>query len=404
MRALLNPREKREKKGKKRNILSIEREGSSEKKREKERERERERLRALVYREYQRSLLGILINTRTQRTTKKMKFGHQLASVVNNTAEDIRDKFLQYKALKKTLKSIPSGNDNPEIEKEFIRLLQHEVMKFNEFFINKEEELVMKESRMNVMFSEIVGEDKLFVYENANDGDKTNISADRATLNEKNEGHAPSSYQHQHQQMANATTVEANNLETEADLCVQLANFHGELVLMEHWTNINFTALVKILKKHDKLSRVALRSPILVSVSKQPFYDTTVLSKMISRVQARVECLVSRISNAAGGEEVKAHILTNIPTTTDLAKQTMSARRKVRLSSDGDLLEEFVNADKESLETTYGRTLAALNAWNSIKNSESSQNPFGDVPKIRALQHQQHHKQTTEEDVVMADD
>ena len=333
-----------------------------------------------------------------------MKFGHQLASVVNNTAEDIRDKFLQYKALKKTLKSIPSGNDNPEIEKEFIRLLQHEVMKFNEFFINKEEELVMKESRMNVMFSEIVGEDKLFVYENANDGDKTNISADQATLNEKNEGHAPSSYQHQHQQMANATTVEANNLETEADLCVQLANFHGELVLMEHWTNINFTALVKILKKHDKLSRVALRSPILVSVSKQPFYDTTVLSKMISRVQARVECLVSRISNAAGGEEVKAHILTNIPTTTDLAKQTMSARRKVRLSSDGDLLEEFVNADKESLETTYGRTLAALNAWNSIKNSESSQNPFGDVPKIRALQHQQHHKQTTEEDVVMADD
>ena len=57
-----------------------------------------------------------------------------------------------------------------------------------------------------------------------------------------------------------------------------------------------------------------------------------------------------------------------------------------------------------SLETTYGRTLAALNAWNSIKNSESSQNPLGDVPKIRALQHQQHHKQTTEEDVVMADD
>lgn len=378
------------------------RERAPQKKRGRRRERERDCARSFI--EYQRSLLGILINTRTQRTTKKMKFGHQLASVVNNTAEDIRDKFLQYKALKKTLKSIPSGNDNPEIEKEFIRLLQHEVMKFNEFFINKEEELVMKESRMNVMFSEIVGEDKLFVYENANDGDKTNISADRATLNEKNEGHAPSSYQHQHQQMANATTVEANNLETEADLCVQLANFHGELVLMEHWTNINFTALVKILKKHDKLSRVALRSPILVSVSKQPFYDTTVLSKMISRVQARVECLVSRISNAAGGEEVKAHILTNIPTTTDLAKQTMSARRKVRLSSDGDLLEEFVNADKESLETTYGRTLAALNAWNSIKNSESSQNPFGDVPKIRALQHQQHHKQTTEEDVVMADD
>ena len=49
-----------------------------------------------------------------ERTSEKMKFGHQLESVVNNTAEDIRDKFLQYKALKKTLKSIPSGNDSPE--------------------------------------------------------------------------------------------------------------------------------------------------------------------------------------------------------------------------------------------------------------------------------------------------
>jgi hypothetical protein len=170
---------------------------------------------------------------------------------------------------------------------------------------------------------------------------------------------------------------------------------------MEHWTNINFTALVKILKKHDKLSRVALRSPILVSVSKQPFYDTAVLSKMIARAQARVECLMNRISNTAGGEEVKEHILTNIPTTADLAKQTMGARRTIRLSSDEDLLEEFSNADKESLETTYGRTLAALTTWNSLKNSESSQNPFGDVPKIKALQRK---PEEEVKDVEMTDD
>lgn len=355
-----------------------------------------------------------------ERTNEKMKFGHQLESVVNNTAEDIRDKFLQYKALKKTLKSIPSGNDSPEVEKDFIRLLQQEVMKFNEFFINKEEELVMKESRLNVMFSEIVGEDKLFIFENANKI-VGNPSNDDEGENEKNISHtndnsrasstqvSSSQYeQQQHQQeqqnqqmMANATTVEPNNLEIEAELCVQLANFHGELVLMEHWTNINFTALVKILKKHDKLSRVALRSPILVSVSKQPFYDTAVLSKMIARAQARVECLMNRISNTAGGEEVKEHILTNIPTTADLAKQTMGARRTIRLSSDEDLLEEFSNADKESLETTYGRTLAALTTWNSLKNSESSQNPFGDVPKIKALQRK---PEEEVKDVEMTDD
>ena len=161
--------------------MSIEREGLQKKEGEGERERERDCARSFIE-SINEVFSAYSLILRTQRTTKKMKFGHQLASVVNNTAEDIRDKFLQYKALKKTLKSIPSGNDNPEIEKEFIRLLQHEVMKFNEFFINKEEELVMKESRMNVMFSEIVGEDKLFVYENANDGDKTNISADRSNV------------------------------------------------------------------------------------------------------------------------------------------------------------------------------------------------------------------------------
>ena len=160
---------------------------------------------------------------------------------------------------------------------------------------------------------------------------------------------------------------------------------------MEHWTNINFTALVKILKKHDKLSRVALRSPVLVSVSKQPFYDTEVLSKMVARAQQRVECLVRRISTTAGGEEAKEAILTNLPTTTDLARQTMSARRTIRLSSDEDLLEEFSNADKDSLDTTYGRTLAALTTWNTLKNSESSQNPFGDVPRIKALQRESNH-------------
>ena len=340
-----------------------------------------------------------------ERTNEKMKFGHQLESVVNNTAEDIRDKFLQYKALKKTLKSIPSGNDSPEVEKDFIRLLQQEVMKFNEFFINKEEELVMKESRLNVMFSEIVsnpsnddeGENEKNI---SHTNDNSRASSTQVSSSQYEQQQHQQEQQHQ-QMMANATTVEPNNLEIEAELCVQLANFHGELVLMEHWTNINFTALVKILKKHDKLSRVALRSPILVSVSKQPFYDTAVLSKMIARAQARVECLVSRISNTAGGEEVKEHILTNIPTTADLAKQTMGARRTIRLSSDEDLLEEFSNADKESLETTYGRTLAALTTWNSLKNSESSQNPFGDVPKIKALQRK---PEEEVKDVEMTDD
>jgi len=34
-----------------------------------------------------------------------------------------------------------------------------------------------------------------------------------------------------------------------ASLCQRLARFHGELVLLEHWCSLNYAALVKILKK-----------------------------------------------------------------------------------------------------------------------------------------------------------
>ena len=346
-----------------------------------------------------------------------MKFAHQLEQVVDNTSEEMKEYFLQYKALKKLLKDIPYGNENPEVERAFIRMLQFEISKFNEFFINKEEELVMKEHSLEQRFQEIVGifdggggdsnnavmgggellqpdsPNTLFQQQQQqqhnNNNNNNNGLSSRATTPLSTS--TSQSFSQQQQEHPHGVQQNEINLEQESELCVHLANFHGELILMEHWTNINFTALVKILKKHDKLSRVALRSPVLVSVSKQPFYDTEVLSKMVARAQQRVECLVRRISTTAGGEEAKEAILTNLPTTTDLARQTMSARRTIRLSSDEDLLEEFSNADKDSLDTTYGRTLAALTTWNTLKNSESSQNPFGDVPRIKALQRESNH-------------
>ena len=51
--------------------------------------------------------------------------------------------------------------------------------------------------------------------------------------------------------------------------------------------SLNYTALVKILKKHDKRSSLSLRSPFLVSVLQQPFYSTEVLSQLIGKVETR---------------------------------------------------------------------------------------------------------------------
>jgi len=92
-----------------------------------------------------------------------MKFWKILNNQIEQTLPDWRDKFLSYKDLKKQLKLIvPKENDSSsskrrrldedggaegEVTKEvndFLRLLEVEIEKFNGFFVEKEEEYVIK--------------------------------------------------------------------------------------------------------------------------------------------------------------------------------------------------------------------------------------------------------------------
>lgn len=90
-----------------------------------------------------------------------MKFWKILSNQIEQTLPDWRDKFLSYKDLKKQLKLInpkdPSsfkrrrldedGNADADVSKEvndFLRLLEVEIEKFNAFFVEMEEEYVIK--------------------------------------------------------------------------------------------------------------------------------------------------------------------------------------------------------------------------------------------------------------------
>lgn len=103
-----------------------------------------------------------------------MKFGKSLSNQIEETLPEWRDKFLSYKELKKKLKLIePKGGDNrpskrPRVdasgdasesgdkdgmskeEIDFILLLEDELEKFNSFFVEKEEEYII---RLKVNFS-----------------------------------------------------------------------------------------------------------------------------------------------------------------------------------------------------------------------------------------------------------
>lgn len=92
-----------------------------------------------------------------------MKFWKSLSNLIEETLPDWRDQFLSYKDLKKQLKLIyPKGDEHPskrarseggaggeasDVTKEvtdFVRLLEDEIEKFNAFFVEKEEEYVIK--------------------------------------------------------------------------------------------------------------------------------------------------------------------------------------------------------------------------------------------------------------------
>ncbi len=56
----------------------------------------------------------------------------------------------------------------------------------------------------------------------------------------------------------------------------RFVNFHGELLLMVHWSILAYTGLVKILKKHHKRTGLLVRAPHLDNLLSQPFCSVEV--------------------------------------------------------------------------------------------------------------------------------
>jgi len=71
--------------------------------------------------------------------------------------------------------------------------------------------------------------------------------------------------------LATATTPEQLN-----DLHKQFVDFHGEVLLLVHWSILAYTATVKILKKHHKRTGLLVKAPQLGNLLSQPFCSTEV--------------------------------------------------------------------------------------------------------------------------------
>ena len=76
-----------------------------------------------------------------------MKFGKRLKQQIEDTLPDWRDKFLLYKDLKKLVRVISrsiDANADTDAEVEFVCLLNSEIDKFNSFFMEQEEDFVIR--------------------------------------------------------------------------------------------------------------------------------------------------------------------------------------------------------------------------------------------------------------------
>ncbi|XP_031488092.1 SPX domain-containing protein 1-like [Nymphaea colorata] len=205
-----------------------------------------------------------------------MKFGKSLSNQIEETLPEWRDKFLSYKELKKRLKLIdPKGGDRakrprlcedaeetgagevtamtPE-ERDFVCLLDEEIEKFNAFFVEKEEEYIIRQKLLQERVEKV-----------------------------------------------------KDSKEETIKLRKEIVDFHGEMVLLENYSSLNYTGLVKILKKYDKRTGALMRLPFIQRVLCQPFFSTDLLYKLIKECERMLDQLFPAeeptVSGAAGGCE-----------------------------------------------------------------------------------------------------
>jgi hypothetical protein len=98
------------------------------------------------------------------------------------------------------------------------------------------------------------------------------------------------------------------------------------MVLVMNWSYLNYAACQKILKKHDKVTGLLLRSPYLHNVTQQPFYSTELMTSLVKQMEEGYEVVLAEIDAARSSDtEVNDigggvdHRLIPLPTTVGVA-------------------------------------------------------------------------------------
>ncbi|KAK6129542.1 hypothetical protein DH2020_036700 [Rehmannia glutinosa] len=274
-----------------------------------------------------------------------MKFWKILRKLLDEMFPDWQDKFISYKDLKQQLKSIspmvesaknivdddgerPSklprlsydqmeeGSEGKDVTKEmkdFVKLLEAEIKKFNGFFMDQEEEYIIKLKLLKDDVAE------------AEDSKEELMKVGR-----------------------------------------KLVDFHGEMILLENYSALNYTGLLKILKKYDKRSGDLIRLPFIQKVLHEPFFRTEVLNKLVKECEIMIYRIFSR------------HAQLGPPEDTD-QKEGCSDQPVEEETQKLRVPEEL--AEIKCMENMYLRlTISALGTLKEIRKGSSTKNMFSLPP------------------------
>lgn len=149
---------------------------------------------------------------------------------------------------------------------------------------------------------------------------------------------------------------ECSSKEDKLALYSDLVDFHGNLVMLLHWSMLAYTGLVKILKKHYKRTGLTVNAPHLKDLLRQPFCSVGMACNMLSKAE---EVALS-ISKDLGMEPV---LPTNV-------SSLILANKKGMV----DLATEDAEEDLYPIETASAieRAKAALQTWNVLQKTAAT--------------------------------
>ncbi|WVZ57236.1 hypothetical protein U9M48_007645 [Paspalum notatum var. saurae] len=165
-----------------------------------------------------------------------MKFGKRLKKQIEESLPEWRSHFLNYKELKRRVNAVVSSS---AAAADFLALLHAEVDKFNAFFLEQEEEFVIRQRELQERIR------------------RASASSDAELARVRRE----------------------------------VVDFHGEMVLLLNYSSVNYTGLAKILKKFDKRTGGVLRLPVIAGVLQQPFFTTDLISELVRDCEAMMEAV-----------------------------------------------------------------------------------------------------------------